>query len=112
MKSDEFRGKMLDDHIEVFCYCNFDSYRNLFWCFCTWGFMKRIKEEGRAKHIGFSFHDSAEVLEGILASHPEMEFVQLQINYADWEDDNVQSRKCYEVARKYNVCLLYTSRCV
>ena len=34
MKSDEFRGKMLDDHIEVFCYCNFDSYRNLFWCFC------------------------------------------------------------------------------
>ncbi len=69
----------------------------------AWGFMKRIKEEGRAKHIGFSFHDSAEVLEGILASHPEMEFVQLQINYADWEDDNVQSRKCYEVARKYNV---------
>ena len=69
----------------------------------AWGFMKRNKEEGRAKHIGFSFHDSAEVLEGILASHPEMEFVQLQINYADWEDDNVQSRKCYEVARKYNV---------
>ena len=69
----------------------------------AWGFMKRIKEEGRAKHIGFSFHDSAEVLEGILASHPEMEFVQLQINYADWEDDNVQSCKCYEVARKYNV---------
>ena len=69
----------------------------------AWGFMKRIKEEGRAKHIGFSFHDSAEVLEGILASHPEMEFVQLQINYADWEDDNVQSRKCYEGARKYNV---------
>ena len=69
----------------------------------AWGFMKRIKEEGRAKHIGFSFHDSAGVLEGILASHPEVEFVQLQINYADWEDDNVQSRKCYEVARKYNV---------
>ncbi len=69
----------------------------------AWGFMKRIKEEGRAKHIGFSFHDSAEVLEGILASHPEMEFVQLQINYADWEDDNLQSLKCYEVARKYNV---------
>lgn len=69
----------------------------------AWGFMKRIKEEGRAKHIGFSFHDSAEVLEGILASHPEMEFVQLQINYADWEDDNVQSRKCYEVAKKYGV---------
>ncbi len=67
----------------------------------AWGFMKRLKAEGRAKHIGFSFHDSADVLDEILAAHPEMEFVQLQINYADWEDENVQSRKCYEVARKH-----------
>lgn len=69
----------------------------------AWSFMKKLKEEGRAKHIGFSFHDSAQVLEQILTAHPEMEFVQLQINYADWEDDNVQSRKCYEVARSHNV---------
>lgn len=68
----------------------------------AWEFMKQLKDQGRAKHIGFSFHDSAEVLEDILKNHPEMEFVQLQINYADWESDNVQSRKCYEVARKYN----------
>ncbi len=67
----------------------------------AWEFMKKLKAEGRAKHIGFSFHDSAEVLEDILKNHPEMEFVQLQINYADWESDSVQSRKCYEVARKY-----------
>lgn len=67
----------------------------------AWDFMKRLKAEGRAKHIGFSFHDTAEALEDILKAHPEMEFVQLQINYADWEDDSVQSRKCYEVARKY-----------
>ncbi len=64
--------------------------------------MVRLKEEGKAKHIGFSFHDSAELLEEILKKHPEMEFVQLQINYKDWEDEVVQSRKCYEVARKYN----------
>lgn len=68
----------------------------------AWDFMKKQKAEGRAKHIGFSFHDSAEVLEDILKNHPEMEFVQLQINYADWESENVQSRLCYEVARKYN----------
>ncbi len=67
----------------------------------AWDFMKRLKAEGRAKHIGFSFHDTAEALENILKAHPEMEFVQLQINYVDWESESVQSRKCYEVARKY-----------
>ena len=67
----------------------------------AWEFIQKAKEEGRVKHIGFSFHDSAEVLEDILKKHPETEFVQLQINYADWESDSVQSRKCYEVARKY-----------
>ena len=54
------------------------------------------------KHIGFSFHSTPEELEGILLAHPEMEFVQLQINYADWENPAVQSKKCYEVARKFN----------
>ena len=66
-----------------------------------WDFMKKIKEDGRAKHIGFSFHDTAERLDEILTKHPEAEFVQLQINYADWEDSKVQSRLCYEVARKH-----------
>ena len=46
-------------------------------------------------------HDKAEVLDEILTAHPEMEFVQLQINYADWEDPTIESRKCYEVARKH-----------
>ena len=48
----------------------------------AWDFMKQVKAQGKAKHIGFSFHDSAEALEDILKNHPEMEFVQLQINYA------------------------------
>lgn len=68
----------------------------------AWDFVKKLKAEGRVKHIGFSFHDTAEALENILKAHPEMEFVQLQINYVDWESESVQSRKCYEVARKYN----------
>ncbi len=59
------------------------------------------KAEGLIKHIGFSIHATAEELEAILIEHPEMEFVQLQINYADWEDPMIQSGACYEVARKY-----------
>lgn len=66
-------------------------------------FVQQMKAEGKIRHIGFSFHDTAEVLEDILSRHPEMEFVQLQINYYDWESPNVQSRKCYEVAVKYGV---------
>ena len=59
------------------------------------------KRQGLVKHMGFSFHDTAEVLDTILTEHPEMEFVQLQINYLDWESEGVQSRKCYEVATKH-----------
>lgn len=67
----------------------------------VWEAFKQWKAEGRIKAIGFSFHDNAELLEDILKKHPEAEVVQLQINYLDWEDDNVQARKCYEVCMKY-----------
>lgn len=69
-------------------------------------FLKAMKEQGKIKHIGFSFHDQADVLDKILKEHPEMEFVQLQLNYLDWEDEKVQSRKIYETARKYNVPII------
>lgn len=59
------------------------------------------KKAGLAREIGISFHDSAAHLDKILSEHPELDFVQLQINYLDWENDSIQSRKCYEVARKY-----------
>lgn len=69
-----------------------------------WGaidFMLKKKAEGKIKHIGFSFHDKADVLDDILTRHPEFEYVQLQINYLDWEDANVQSRLCHEIACKH-----------
>ena len=66
-----------------------------------WDFLQERKKEGLIRHLGFSMHDKAEVLDEILTAHPEMEFVQLQINYADWEDPSIESRKCYEVARKH-----------
>ena len=60
------------------------------------------KAQGLVKHAGFSFHDTPELLDQILTKHPEMEFVQLQINYLDWESQWIQSRACYEVAVKHN----------
>ena len=69
--------------------------------FDMWSFVQEKKAEGKIKHVGFSFHSTPEELEAILTAHPEMEFVQLQINYADWENPAVQSRAVYEVARKH-----------
>ena len=61
-----------------------------------------LKAEGKVRHVGISFHDQAEVLEQILTDHPEVEAVQLQFNYLDYEDPAVQSRRCYEVCVKHN----------
>ena len=64
--------------------------------------VRQLKAEGKVRHIGFSFHDSAEVLERMLQELPDMEFVQLQFNYADYEDPKVESRACYEVCRRHH----------
>ncbi len=74
--------------------------------FGAFDFVRAKKAEGKLRHIGFSFHDSPEVLETILKEQPDMEFVQLQINYLDWMDEGVQAKKCYEIARKYNKDIL------
>lgn len=66
-----------------------------------YSFVQKKKEDGFIKHIGLSTHGNAEFLEEILFDHPELEFVLLQINYLDWEDEGIESRKCLEVARKY-----------
>ena len=65
--------------------------------------LKEKKASGLVKHIGFSFHDGPELLDKVLTEHPEFEYVQLQINYLDWESSAIQSRKCYEVAEKHNM---------
>ena len=63
----------------------------------AFSFILNKKKEGKIKHIGFSFHDKASMLEEILIKHPEIEFVQLQINYIDRDSVSIESRKCYEV---------------
>ncbi len=66
-----------------------------------WDFVKEEKEKGRIKHYGFSFHGGPELLDRLLTEHPDVEFVQLQLNYADWENPKVRSREVYEVARRH-----------
>jgi predicted aldo/keto reductase-like oxidoreductase len=69
--------------------------------FGLWSWAQEKKRAGLVRHVGFSFHSTPEELDALLTAHPEMEFVQLQINYADWESLTVQSRACYETARRH-----------
>ncbi|WKY46506.1 aldo/keto reductase [Eubacteriaceae bacterium ES3] len=64
-------------------------------------FISDKKAAGQIREIGFSYHDCAQLLDEILTAHPEVDFVQLQINYLDWDNKSIQSRKCYEVAVKH-----------
>ena len=76
---------------------NYDKYQS-----CrAYEIAQELKAEGKIKHVGFSFHDNAEFLDKILCDHPEIEVVQIQFNYADYDDPSVESRKCYEVCRKH-----------
>ena len=66
-----------------------------------WDFVKQLKEEGKIRHYGFSFHADPELLEELLTLHPDVDFVQLQINYADWENPGVASRRNWEICKAH-----------
>ena len=68
----------------------------------SFAFIQNKKQEGKIRKIGFSYHDNADLLDEILTAHPEVDVVQLQLNYLDWDNESIQSRKCYEAARKHN----------
>ena len=78
---------------------NYETYEK----YGLWDFVKEQKEKGVIKHWGFSFHADPDLLEQVLTEHPDVEFVQLQINYADWENPGTASQKCWEIARKHGV---------
>ena len=67
----------------------------------SFAFVQQKKDAGVVKQIGFSYHDNAQLLDEILTAHPEVDFVQLQLNYLDWDNESIQSRKCYETARRH-----------
>lgn len=69
-------------------------------------FLRQLKRSGKARKIGFSFHDTAQLLDRILTEQPELDYVQLQINYLDWDSISIQSRLCYETARRHGIQVL------
>lgn len=118
--ADKLPGYMMKSHDDCYRYfkeqqkrCNvdfFDVYL-LHWLnaknyalaqkYQEFEFLQELKASGKAKKIGFSYHDSADLLDEILTCHPEVDYVQLQINYLDWESESIQSRRCYETAVKH-----------
>ena len=77
-----------------------DSY-HLYDDWGLWDFVKEQRDKGLIKHWGFSFHATPEILEELLTAHPDVDFIQLQLNYADWESESVYSRRCWEIARAH-----------
>ena len=115
VNSPEDRDKVFNEQLEKTGAGYFDYYLlhgiesgsypkyNKYDCF-NW--LREKKRQGLIKTMGFSFHDTPELLDEILIANPDMEFVQLQINYLDWESPWVHSRACYEVARKHNIPII------
>ena len=91
LKTKEDRERIFNEQLEK---CGVDYFD----CF---DFIRKNKAEGKVKHICFSFHDNAKLLDKILTAHPEIEFVQIQMNYLDWDSPSIQSRKCYETIVKH-----------
>lgn len=77
----------------------------------SFAFGLQQKRAGKIKRFGFSFHDAPELLDEILTAHPGVDFVQLQINYIDWENPGIQSRRCYEIARKHGKPIIVMEPC-
>ena len=90
------------DYFDVYLLHGLDAadaaYAEQMGCF---DFLQEQKALGRIRYTGFSFHDTAEVLDGILSWHPEIDLVQIQLNYLDWDNPIIQSGACYEVCRKH-----------
>ena len=74
--------------------------------FHLWDFVAEQKQKGIVKHMGFSFHGKPPLLDQLLTAHPEVDFIQLQLNYADWENPKVAARENYEVARRHGVSIV------
>lgn len=110
LESEEQQERIFDEQLARCGVSFFDRY--LVHCataaFCeraerfrSFEFALRKRREGRVREVGFSFHDSPELLETLLVRHPEVDFVQLQISYIDWEHTPIRARECYETARRH-----------
>lgn len=90
------------DYVDFYLLHNVGGKRTaVFDSFGMWDFVAQAKEQGLIRNVGFSMHDDAKTLDALLKAHPEVDFVQLQVNYLDWDDSVIQSRKCLDVANKH-----------
>ncbi len=90
------------DYVDYYLFHNMGEERNEYFDkYDLWEFVAKNKQEGNIRYFGISFHDKADKLYEILESHKEIEFVQLQINYADWNNPFIQAKECYEVAKHF-----------
>ena len=80
-----------------------DNNVDIYDSFGLWDWARSLKEQGVVRHWGFSFHATADTLDRVLTAHPDVDFIQLQVNYADWDDPVNQSRACVEVATAHGV---------
>lgn len=94
--------RMNIDYIDYYLlHCIMDNNYKKYEKFNIWEFAEEQKRKGNIRHMGFSFHSGPELLDKLLTEHPDVDFVQLQLNYADWENPKVTSRANYEVARRH-----------
>ena len=94
--------RMGTDYIDYYLlHCIMENNYKKYERFGLWDYVQEEKKKGTIRHVGFSFHAGPSLLDRLLTEHPEVEFVQLQINYADWERKSVTSRANYEIARKH-----------
>lgn len=104
---EEFRislERLGTDYIDYYLlHCVDNGTIGLYDDYGLWDYLKELKAQGKVRHYGFSFHGTPELLDELLTIHPDVEFVQLQINYVDWEDQNIRSRACYEIAAKHDM---------
>lgn len=92
------------DYVDFYLLHNVGGQRTAkFDAYGMWDFALQKKEEGVIKNVGFSMHDGPKTLRKLLKAHPEMDFVQLQVNYLDWDDPVVQARRCMEVAAEFDI---------
>ena len=94
-------------YIDFYMFHNMGESRTKYFDdFGMWDYVLELKKKGLIRHIGFSIHDKADAIDKILTEHPEIEFVQFQLNYADWESSSIEAHKCYEVALKHNTPII------
>ena len=95
------------DYIDYYLLHNLGGSRTKnFDDFGMWDYLQGLKEKGVVRHIGFSIHDNAQALDKLLIEHPEIEFVQFQLNYDDWESPTIQARKCHEAAVRHQKAIV------